>query len=259
MRPPFPTPFNPDLVTELKASTFDSTVLSGAHIGFLPNSGIVMRGFGTVGGAYDIVMLDRNGATIAAFNSSGSVFSTSANFTGGLIASNFTSASVNSVSNGSLINFGFGSALSFQVLSVVSSVNYLQVKGNAAGAIPVMETMGTDTNISFGFYTKGNGNINFTPRAGVGGNLVINGLGGGLQVKEGANARSGVATLVAGTVTVSNTSISAATRIQLSAQETGVLAGILRVGARVNGTSFTITSSVVTDTASVAWFLVEGI
>ncbi len=88
--------------------------------------------------------------------------------------------------------------------------------------------------------------------------LNIGTAGGGLSVKEGANARSGTSVLVAGTVTVANTSVTANSRIQLTSQVDGGTPGFLRVSARTPGTSFTITSSSNTDTSTVAWFMVEG-
>lgn len=82
-------------------------------------------------------------------------------------------------------------------------------------------------------------------------------VGSALAVAEGANGKQGTATLAAGTVTVANTSVTASSRIFITPQETGALTGILRVSARVVGTSFTITSSVGTDTAVVAWEIFE--
>lgn len=87
--------------------------------------------------------------------------------------------------------------------------------------------------------------------------LVLGTAGTGLQIKEGVNATSGVATLVAGTVTVNTTKATATSRIQLTAQTSGAGPGALRVSARVAGTSFTITSTSVTDTSDVAWTLIE--
>lgn len=83
--------------------------------------------------------------------------------------------------------------------------------------------------------------------------------GGGLAVKEGANARSGVATLVAGAAVVNNTSVTATTRIQLTMQSLGTVTAPKAVGvtARTAATSFTITSADATDTSVIAWFLVE--
>jgi len=79
----------------------------------------------------------------------------------------------------------------------------------------------------------------------------------GLRVKEGTNRQMGTATLAAGTVTVSTTAVTANSRIQLTAQNTGGTPGALRVSARTAGTSFTITSTSNTDTSLVAWLLIE--
>lgn len=82
-------------------------------------------------------------------------------------------------------------------------------------------------------------------------------LGRGLAVPEGSNAKQGTATLTAGTVTVSNTAVTANSRIFLTAQNTGGTPGALRVSARTAGTSFTITSSSGTDTSTVAYEIFE--
>lgn len=88
--------------------------------------------------------------------------------------------------------------------------------------------------------------------------LAIAVAGKGLQVKEGSNAKMGItAAMVAGTVTVNTTAVTANSRIFLTAQTTGAGPGALRVSARVAGTSFTITSSNAADTSTVAWMLVE--
>jgi hypothetical protein len=89
------------------------------------------------------------------------------------------------------------------------------------------------------------------------GDLVCDSAGGGLFVREGANCRSGVATLVAGAATVATTEVTATSRIQVTSQADGGTPGWLRVSARVAGTSFTVTSSSGTDTSTVAWFIVE--
>jgi hypothetical protein len=87
--------------------------------------------------------------------------------------------------------------------------------------------------------------------------VTINTAGKGLSIKEGSNAKMGLATLVAGTVVVSTTAVTANSRIQLTAQETGLFVGNLRVSARTAGTSFTILSTAATDTCTVAWLLIE--
>ena len=80
---------------------------------------------------------------------------------------------------------------------------------------------------------------------------------GGLRAVEAANSKQGAAALVAGTVTVANTSITANSRILITPQETGLLTGIVRVSARIVGTSFTLTSTIITDTAVIAYEIFE--
>lgn len=90
-------------------------------------------------------------------------------------------------------------------------------------------------------------------------NLQISTLGKGLQVKTGTNSKLGTAVLSGGTVTVSNTSVTANSRIFLTSQVDGGTVGFLRVTAKTNGTSFVITSSSILDTSTVAWMIVESI
>ncbi|MEW2570507.1 glycosyl hydrolase family 28-related protein [Streptomyces sp. NPDC047070] len=86
--------------------------------------------------------------------------------------------------------------------------------------------------------------------------LNIGSAGGGIAIKEGANARMGVATLVGGTVTVANTSVTATTRIAVFRQAAGGTLGHLSA-TRTAATSITITSSSATETSVVAWVLYE--
>lgn len=88
-------------------------------------------------------------------------------------------------------------------------------------------------------------------------NLLIQQAGSGLRVKEGSNAKQGTATLVAGTVTVSNTSVTASSRIFLCAQNSSGTAGEIYISARTAGASFTITSTSATDTRLVAYQIFE--
>lgn len=81
---------------------------------------------------------------------------------------------------------------------------------------------------------------------------------GGIKIREGAaNSSSGVATLVAGTVTVNTTRVAANSRIQLTGNVDGGTVGFQRVSARVAGTSFTITSSSALDTSQIAWTIIN--
>lgn len=93
----------------------------------------------------------------------------------------------------------------------------------------------------------------------ISGDLQINTAGKGLQVKEGANAKMGIATLVAGTVTVSTTAVTANSRIFLTQQNiSGVsVATAVAVSARSAGVSFTISSASGSDTSTIAWTIFE--
>lgn len=91
------------------------------------------------------------------------------------------------------------------------------------------------------------------------GHLQIATLGNTLQVKTGGNSKLGTAVLVGGTVTVANTSVTTNSRIFLTSQVNGGTPGFLRIGAITAATSFVITSSSVTDTSTVAWFIVESL
>lgn len=82
-------------------------------------------------------------------------------------------------------------------------------------------------------------------------------VGGGVAITEGSNARMGVATLVAGAVTVANTSVTANTRFFMTVNTPGGTVGAPRLQSRIAGTSFTINSSQGADTSTVAWLMVE--
>jgi hypothetical protein len=79
------------------------------------------------------------------------------------------------------------------------------------------------------------------------GSLAVDTVGQGLQIKEGSNAKQGTATLVAGTVTVTNTSMTANSRIFLTrtALNSTPAVGILCVTAQTAATSFVVTSETV--------------
>ncbi|MFI8531052.1 glycosyl hydrolase family 28-related protein [Streptomyces aquilus] len=85
--------------------------------------------------------------------------------------------------------------------------------------------------------------------------LNIGSAGGGIAIKEGTNARMGVATLAAGTVTVANTSITANTRIVPIRQTLTGTPGHLSI-TKNPGVNFVIDSST-TETSTVLWILFE--
>jgi hypothetical protein len=69
--------------------------------------------------------------------------------------------------------------------------------------------------------------------------------------------RTGRATLVAGTVTVSDTTVRATSQIFLTTRVAGGTLGILSVGTVVDATSFVINSTSGTDTSTVNWLIVD--
>jgi hypothetical protein len=79
-----------------------------------------------------------------------------------------------------------------------------------------------------------------------------------LSIPE-ANERMGIATLTAGTVTVSNTIVTATSRIFLTGQNLGTITvpAAYAISGRSVGTDFTILSSDLSDTSEVAWMIVE--
>lgn len=143
------------------------------------------------------------------------------------------------------------SAASF---TVASNGGKLQVWGGNSSDLIVYSATGnafqiTDPVTSSVVGNGGNGLLT--------GGVDVNTAGHGLKVAEGANAKQGTAVLVAGAVTVANTSVTATSRILLTSQVDGGAPGWLRVSARVAGTSFTITSSSATDTSTVAYEIFE--
>lgn len=69
--------------------------------------------------------------------------------------------------------------------------------------------------------------------------------------------RAGLATLALGVVTVAAALITANSVVLLTPQSGGAPLALPWVSARTAGTSFTITSLSLTDTARVGWFFVE--
>lgn len=88
------------------------------------------------------------------------------------------------------------------------------------------------------------------------GGAVLPAIGDKLSIKEGSNAAMGVATLVGGTVTVSNTLVAAGDRIFLQRATTGGTTGDLSYTI-VAATSFTINSVSATETSTVNWMIVR--
>lgn len=88
------------------------------------------------------------------------------------------------------------------------------------------------------------------------GDLICATAGKGIELQSGTGARAGNATLVAGTVTVTNTTVTANTLILVSRKTAGGTLGNLTYTLSA-GASFTINSSSGTDTSVVSYVLIE--
>lgn len=153
-------------------------------------------------------------------------------------------------------------ALQFEGTDGTRSVPAAQIRAEVDGTPGVADMPGRLI-----FYTCSDGSaaptermrISSTGLVSLTGNLSLDTAGSGVRIKEGSNAKMGVATLVAGTVTVSNTSVTANSRIFLTVQSLGTVTVPSAVGISdiVAGTSFTIKSSASNDTSVVAWHIIE--
>jgi hypothetical protein len=163
----------------------------------------------------------------------------------------------------------------------ITDARYLQLAGGTmTGTLTSARSASTDTAYAFGVsgdtfdrarilasgrYEVGPGTAardtqwyrQTTAMWGTDSDVAIRVAGKGLQVAEGTNAKSGVATMVAGQVTVSTTAVTSNSRIQLTIQTPGGTVGSPYVNARTAGTSFVIKSTSASDTSVVAWFIVE--
>lgn len=93
------------------------------------------------------------------------------------------------------------------------------------------------------------------------GNVVMSTAGNGIRIKAGTNARIGVgAVLVGGTLTISNTSVTASTVILPVVTVLGTVTAPKALYVTKNaGVGFTVTSADATDTSTFDWYMVESI
>ena len=185
--------------------------------------------------------------------------------TGQAVANHYTNtpSTVMDITAGSL-------KLYTQLLSIASSLGF---QPSATGNTVISSNL-NGSQASNNFVILGDGTIQYGPggagprdafwsRLAVGilgstnAHIAADGAGKGFQVKEGSNCKQGTATLVGGSAVVSNTSVTATSRIFLTSNADGGTPGWLRVSARTAGTSFTITSSSGTDTSTVAYEIFE--
>ena len=127
---------------------------------------------------------------------------------------------------------------------------------------------GSDASIGFTFTPKGSGGLTLTTGdvTATNGNFVTGTAGNGLVLKSGANARIGQTTLVLGTKSVANTSVTANTRVFLTRSSAGastalgVLEAVINAGVGFTVTSYTPATAVVetNDISVIDWVLVES-
>lgn len=89
--------------------------------------------------------------------------------------------------------------------------------------------------------------------------FLFNAIQGTLDLVSVFSPPNGTVTLVAGTVVVPCTTVTANSEIFLTGQNTGGTAGELSISARSAGVSFTILSTSNTDTRTIAWLLYEPV
>jgi hypothetical protein len=88
-------------------------------------------------------------------------------------------------------------------------------------------------------------------------NLSVPNVGNGLRVAEGTDAKQGTATLVGGTVTVSNTNVTSSSRVFIGQAVPKGTVGACFVSSMTAGTGFTIKSTSSTDISTVAYEIFE--
>jgi len=96
------------------------------------------------------------------------------------------------------------------------------------------------------------------------GSMVFSTAGGGISIKEGTNASAGISSaLSSGAVTISNTRVTANSRIFVQRQTDGGTVSASYSITRSAGTSFTITgkdgagATNTADTSTIAWWIIE--
>jgi len=162
---------------------------------------------------------------------------------GNLIQSRFCfiAGNNNGIPTGCDYNSGIGNGL-----SIISATSALHVIGQYNSA----------TGINGYFLVVGNGTSNIARNNAFNIDAQANAeIDRGLEFNE-TNGRSGIATLVGGTITIPNTTVQANDRIFITAQNDSANAGFIWVSARIVNTSFTIKSSNALDDRDVAYMLV---
>lgn len=148
-----------------------------------------------------------------------------------------------------------GSAVS----SIITASGTTAFIANYTVLTAVSFATGTTSLTPAGVFNLTSGSMTLSPNIPLtlNGNLDISGAGYGLEVKEGSNCKQGTAAMTAGSVTVTNSAVTASSRIFLTTQTPGGTPGALFVNARSAGTNFTVHSSSATDTSTFAYEIFE--
>lgn len=248
------------------------------------NPGLMTAGTQTLGGAktFSAALVATTSASSALFRTAvGSAAAPSFAFTAdtgtGLHqGTNGTGFLDVAVSGGTVVSFGgngliipSGKTVSMNSNTVITSAG-AQFRPQAGTAANPSHSFVSDTDTGMSAQTANTLILSTNGAAGLtvdssqntahAGNCTVSVAGKGFGIKEGSNAKMGVSTLVAGTVTVSNTSVTANSRIFITAQSLGTVAipQGLAVTTITASTSFVITSASATDTSVVAWMIVEA-
>lgn len=140
---------------------------------------------------------------------------------------------------------------------VRANVGGVDIQYNGSGATRTLDFVDEDGATPLKLLLNGAGNVS------IGANIICSTAGKGLQLKSGTGARAGNATLVGGTVTVTNTTVTANSIIYCGRKTPGGTLGQSLSYSLSAGTSFTITSVDATgvlsalDTSVVSFIIVE--
>lgn len=130
---------------------------------------------------------------------------------------------------------------------------------STGGTIPI-GTWGIYNSVSSANYLQGNLLLGTTTDNGdklqVAGNLSLTTAGNKIKIAVGTNAAAGSGALVAGVLVVNTTALTSQSGILITNQGIGTLVGTVKITART-GSSFTITSTVLTDNDIIAWIIIN--
>jgi hypothetical protein len=152
--------------------------------------------------------------------------------------------------------FGTGTIRGFYYNPTVNSLNTSlhYAWQNTVGDMYLCSTtgntgIGTVPTTAFKLDVSGNTRIS--------GNLTLSTAGNKLNIATGSNASVGTVVLTGGTAQVLTSAVLTNSIIQLTTQVLGGTIGVQYVSARSNGVSFTITSTSVSDTSTVGWWIIN--